>query len=57
MKSFSDGRDLCKAEQLDAVGWLLRAQFDEIAKAPAPRVLVELAARLEAKAARSAGFH
>jgi len=54
MKSFPNGPNLCEAERLDAIGRLLRAQFDQIAKAPAPRVLVDLADRLEAKAARSA---
>jgi hypothetical protein len=54
MKSFPSGPNRCEAERRDAIGRLLRAQFDQIAKAPASRVLVDLADRLEAKAARSA---
>ena len=55
MKPSSDGPNSCEAERLDAIGRLLRAQFDQIAKAPAPSALIELADRLEAKAAQSAG--
>jgi hypothetical protein len=48
-----DWRRSSEAERLDAIGRLLRAQFDQIAKAPAPAVLIELADRLEAKARQS----
>ena len=42
-----------EADRLDAIGRLLRAQFDQIARAPAPAVLIALADRLEAKACQS----
>jgi hypothetical protein len=53
MKHDPDWRRSREAERLDAIGRLLRAQFDQIAKAPAPAVLIELADRLEAKARQS----
>jgi hypothetical protein len=53
MKQAPDWRRSNEAKRLEAVGRLLRAQFDQIAKAPAPPVLVELADRLEAKANQS----
>jgi len=53
MKHDPDWRRSSEAERLDAIGRLLRAQFDQIAKAPAPAVLIELADRLEAKARQS----
>ena len=53
MTQDSDWRGSSEAERLDAIGRLLRARFDQIARAPAPAVLVELADRLEAKANQS----
>jgi hypothetical protein len=53
MKNDPDWRRSSEAERLDAIGRLLRAQFDQIAKAPTPAVLIELADRLEAKARQS----
>ena len=53
MKDDPDWRRSREAERLDAIGRLLRAQFDQIAKAPAPALLIDLAARLEAKARQS----
>jgi hypothetical protein len=48
-----DWRRSSEAERLDAIGRLLRARFDQIARAPAPPVLIELADKLEAKANQS----
>ena len=48
-----DWRRSSEAERLDAIGRLLRAQFDQIAKAPAPALLIELAGRLERKAGQA----
>ena len=48
-----DWRRSNEAERLDAIGRLLRAQFEQIAKAPAPALLIELADRLESKARQS----
>ncbi len=53
MSDPSDWRKSSKAERLDAIGQLLRARFDQMAKAPAPPVLIDLADRLEAKASQS----
>ncbi len=53
MKHDPDWRRSSKADRLDAIGRLLRAQFDQIAKAPAPELLVELADQLESKARQS----
>ena len=53
MKHQSDWRSSSEAERLDAIGRLLRAQFDQIARAPSPAVLIELADRLETKARQS----
>lgn len=53
MKDDPDWRRSREAERLDAIGRLLRAQFDQIAKAPAPALLIDLADRLEAKARQS----
>ena len=53
MKNDPDWRRSSEAERFDAIGRLLRAQFDQIAKAPTPAVLIELADRLEAKARQS----
>lgn len=49
----SDWRKSNEADRLDAIGRLLRARFDQIAKAPAPQALIELVDRLQAKAAQS----
>jgi hypothetical protein len=49
----SDWRKSRQADRLDAIGRLLRAQFDQIAKAPTPQALIALADRLETKAAQS----
>ena len=46
-------RKSTQADRLDAIGRLLRARFELIAKAPAPQALIDLADRLEAKAAQS----
>jgi hypothetical protein len=54
MKHVSDWRRSDEAERLEAIGRLLRARFDEIAKAPPPQALIDLADRLEAKARQSA---
>ena len=54
MTSAQEWRRSNDAERLEAIGRLLRARFDQIAKAPAPPILVALADRLEAKAAQSA---
>jgi hypothetical protein len=48
-----DWRRSSEAERLDAIGRLLRARFDKIARAPAPAVLIDLADKLEAKASQS----
>jgi hypothetical protein len=48
-----DWRRSSEAERLDAIGRLLRARFDQVARAPAPAVLIELADKLEAKANQS----
>jgi hypothetical protein len=53
MKHDTDWRRSNEADRLDAIGRLLRAQFDQIAKAAAPAVLVDLADRLERKARQS----
>ncbi|HEY3888608.1 MAG TPA: hypothetical protein VGL73_08535 [Caulobacteraceae bacterium] len=53
MEHHPDWRRSNEAERLDAIGRLLRAQFDQIAKAPAPAVMIELADRLETKARQS----
>lgn len=53
MKHDPDWRRSNEAERLDAIGRLLRAQFDQIARAPAPAVLIDLADRLECKARQS----
>lgn len=53
MKDDPDWRRSREAERLDAIGRLLRAQFDQIAKAPTPALLIDLADRLEAKARQS----
>jgi predicted metal-dependent hydrolase len=53
MKHDPDWRRSREAERLDAIGRLLRAQFDQIAKAPAPSLLIDLADRLETKARQS----
>jgi hypothetical protein len=53
MKDDPDWRRSREAERLDAIGRLLRAQFDQIAKAPTPALLIDLADRLETKARQS----
>jgi hypothetical protein len=55
MNDPSDWRKSSEADRLDAIGRLLRARFGQIAKAPAPQALIDLADQLEAKAAQSAG--
>jgi predicted metal-dependent hydrolase len=50
MKHDPEWRRSNEADRLDAIGRLLRAQFDQIAQAPAPAILIELADRLETKA-------
>jgi hypothetical protein len=54
MNDRCEWRKSAEADRLDAIGRLLRARFDQIAKAPAPQALIDLADRLEAKAAQSA---
>jgi hypothetical protein len=53
MKDDPDWRRSREAERLDAIGRLLRAQFDQIAKAPTPALLIDLADRLETTARQS----
>jgi hypothetical protein len=53
MNDPSDWRKSTEADRLDAIGRLLRARFDQIAKAPTPQALIDLVDRLEAKAAQS----
>jgi hypothetical protein len=53
MEHHPDWRRSREAERLDAIGRLLRARFDQIAKAPAPALLIDLADRLETKARQS----
>jgi hypothetical protein len=54
MTSVNEWRRSSDAERLETIASLLRARFDQIAKAPAPPILIELADRLEAKANQSA---
>jgi hypothetical protein len=54
MSDAPEWRKSREAERLDAIGRLLRARFDQIAKAAPPAALVALADRLEAKANQSA---
>jgi hypothetical protein len=54
MTSAHEWRRSSDVERLEAIGRLLRARFDQIAKAPAPPILIALADRLEEKAAQSA---